>query len=243
LPPKTEIVERIGMEREQRDIYESIRLAMHAKVRAAIAAKGLNRSRIIVLDALLKMRQACCDPRLLKLPAKHVAKVGSAKLERLDELLGELMEEDRRILIFSQFTSMLDLIRPRLDARKVGYSLLTGDTRDRPKEIQAFQGGETKIFLISLKAGGVGLNLTAADTVILYDPWWNPAVEEQAIDRAHRIGQDKPVFVHKLVMAETIEEKMEEMKARKRQLAESLFDADGAPTLAMSEADIDMLFS
>jgi superfamily II DNA or RNA helicase len=243
LPPKTEIVERIEMEREQRDIYESIRLAMHAKVRAAIAAKGLNRSRIIVLDALLKMRQACCDPRLLKLPAKNVAKAKSAKLERLDELLDELMEEDRRILIFSQFTSMLDLIRPRLDARKIGYSLLTGATKDRPKEIQAFQNGETKIFLISLKAGGVGLNLTAADTVILFDPWWNPAVEEQAIDRAHRIGQDKPVFVHKLVIAETIEEKMEEMKARKRQLAESLFDADGAPTLAMTESDIDMLFS
>ena len=118
LPPKTEMVERIEMEREQRDIYKSIRLAMHTKVRAAIAAKGLNRSRIIVLDALLKMRQACCDPRLLKLPAKHVAKAKSAKLERLDELLGELMEEDRRILIFSQFTSMLDLIRPRLDAQK-----------------------------------------------------------------------------------------------------------------------------
>ena len=243
LPPKTEIVERIEMEREQRDIYESIRLAMHAKVRAAIAAKGLNRSRIVVLDALLKIRQACCDPRLLKLPAKHVAKAKSAKLERLDELLDELIDEDRRILIFSQFTSMLDLIRPRLDAKKLGYSLLTGDTRDRPKEIQAFQSGEKKIFLISLKAGGVGLNLTAADTVILYDPWWNPAVEEQAIDRAHRIGQDKPVFVHKLVIAATIEEKMEEMKARKRQLAESLFDADGAPTLAMTEADINMLFS
>ena len=127
--------------------------------------------------------------------------------------------------------------------RKSAIRLLTGDTRDRPKEIQAFQSGERISFLISLKAGGVGLNLTAADTVILYDPWWNPAVEEQAIDRAHRIGQDKPVFVHKLVMAETIEEKMEEMKARKRQLAESLFDADGAPTLAMTEADIEMLFS
>ena len=114
--------------------------------------------------------------------------------------------------------------------------MLTGDTRDRPKEISDFKTGETRVFLISLKAGGVGLNLTAADTVILYDPWWNPAVEEQAIDRAHRIGQDKPVFVHKLVMAGTIEEKMEEMKERKRDLAESLFDADGAPTLAMTKA-------
>ena len=243
LPPKTEIVERIEMEREQRDVYESIRLAMHAKVRAAIAAKGLNRSRIVVLDALLKMRQACCDPRLLKLPGKPNPKLKSAKLERLEDLLDELIAEGRRILIFSQFTSMLDLIRPRLEARKLGYSLLTGETRDRPKEIRAFQNGEKSLFLISLKAGGVGLNLTAADTVILYDPWWNPAVEEQAIDRAHRIGQVKPVFVHKLVMAQTIEEKMEEMKARKRQLAESLFDVDGAPTLAMTEADIEMLFA
>ena len=243
LPPKTEIVERIEMEREQRDIYESIRLAMHAKVRAAIAAKGLNRSRIIVLDALLKMRQACCDPRLLKLTGKPNAKLKSAKLDRLEELLDELMAESRRILIFSQFTSMLELIRARLDAKTIGYSLLTGETRDRPKEIAAFQKGEKSLFLISLKAGGVGLNLTAADTVILYDPWWNPAVEEQAIDRAHRIGQEKPVFVHKLVMTDTIEEKMEEMKARKRQLAESLFDADGAPTLAMTVADIEMLFA
>ena len=243
LPPKTEIVERIEMQREQRDVYESIRVAMHAKVRAAIAAKGLNRSHIIVLDALLKMRQACCDPRLLKLTNKPRVTPRSAKLERLDELLDDLVAENRRILIFSQFTSMLDLIRPRLEAKALGYSLLTGDTRDRPKEIQAFQTGEKRLFLISLKAGGVGLNLTAADTVILYDPWWNPAVEEQAIDRAHRIGQDKAVFVHKLVMSQTIEEKMEEMKARKRQLAESLFDADSAPTLAMTESDIDLLFS
>ena len=243
LPPKTEIVERIDMAREQRDLYESIRLAMHEKVRSAIAAKGLNRSRIVVLDALLKMRQACCDPRLLKLAGKSAAKAGSAKLDRLEEILTELIEEDRRILVFSQFTSMLDLIRPRLDRLNFSYSLLTGDTKDRPREIRTFQNGEAKIFLISLKAGGVGLNLTAADTVILYDPWWNPAVEEQAIDRAHRIGQDKPVFVHKLVMTGTIEEKMEQLKEKKRALAESLFDAEGAPTLAMTEADIEMLFS
>ncbi|MDE3196848.1 MAG: DEAD/DEAH box helicase, partial [Acidobacteriota bacterium] len=243
LPPKTEIVERVEMESAQRDIYESIRLSMHEKVRAAIAAKGFARSRIVILDALLKLRQCCCDPRLLKLSAKASAKAGSAKLERLTEMLDELVDENRRVLVFSQFTSMLDLIRPQLDTKKIGYSLLTGETRDRPREIQAFQKGEKSLFLISLKAGGVGLNLTSADTVILYDPWWNPAVEEQAIDRAHRIGQDKPVFVHKLVMAQTIEEKMEEMKARKRQLAESLFDAEGAPTLAMTEADIDTLFS
>lgn len=241
LPAKTEIVERIDMESAQRDIYESIRLSMHEKIRAAIAAKGFARSRIVILDALLKLRQSCCDPRLLKLP-KSTAKAGSAKLDRLSDMLVELLDEDRRILLFSQFTSMLDLIRPRLDVMGVSYSLLTGDTRDRPKEIADFQDGRTRVFLVSLKAGGVGLNLTAADTVILYDPWWNPAVEEQAIDRAHRIGQDKPVFVHKLVMTGTIEEKMETLKEKKRALAESLFDHDGVPTLAMTESDLEMLF-
>ena len=216
---------------------------MHEKVRAAIAAKGFARSRIVILDALLKLRQCCCDPRLLKLSSKASVKAGSAKLERLVDMLVELLDEDRRILVFSQFTSMLDLIRPKLDEMRVPYSLLTGDTRDRPKEIGNFQNGTTRVFLISLKAGGVGLNLTAADTVILYDPWWNPAVEDQAIDRAHRIGQDKPVFVHKLVVSGTIEEKMETLKEKKRALAESLFDHDGAPTLAMTEADLDMLFA
>ena len=242
LPPKTEIVERIDMLSPQRDIYESIRLAMHAKVRDAIAAKGFASSRIIILDALLKMRQACCDPRLLKLGNKAAAKAGSAKLERLQEMLVELLDEGRKIIIFSQFTSMLELIRLGLEATGTPYAILTGDTRDRPAAIKRFQGAGVSVFLVSLKAGGTGLNLTAADTVILYDPWWNPAVEEQAIDRAHRIGQNKPVFVYKLVMSGTIEEKMEVLKAKKRALAESIFDADGTPTLAMTEADLDMLF-
>ncbi len=158
-------------------------------------------------------------------------------------MLTELLDENRRILIFSQFTIMLDLIKPRLNSMGVEYSLLTGQTRERDKEIRAFQDCETKVFLVSLKAGGTGLNLTAADTVILYDPWWNPAVEEQAIDRAHRIGQAKPVFVHKLVVVGTIEEKMELLKEKKRALVESVFDHGDAPTLAMSEADIDMLFA
>jgi len=125
----------------------------------------------------------------------------------------------------------------------VSYALLTGSTRDRPAAIAAFDSGAAKVFLVSLKAGGVGLNLVSADTVVLYDPWWNPAVEEQAIDRAHRIGQTKPVFVHKLVAADTIEEKMEMLKEKKAALAASLFDHDGEPTLAMTEADIDMLLA
>ena len=243
LPPKTEIAERIDMEPAQRDIYESIRLSMHAKVQAAIAAKGFARSRIVILDALLKLRQTCCDPRLLKLTGKSSAKAGSAKLERLLDMLEELIEEGRKIIVFSQFTSMLDLIRPQLDKARVQYALLTGQTKDREAQIKRFDDGAVPVFLISLKAGGTGLNLTQADTVILYDPWWNPAVEEQAIDRAHRIGQDKPVFVHKLVVNGTIEEKMEVLKEKKRALAQSIFDADGTPTLAMTESDLDMLFA
>ena len=243
LPPKTEIIERVEMPSAQRDIYESIRLAMHEKVRSAIAAKGFSRSQIIILDALLKLRQCCCDPRLLKLAKKATVKAGSAKLDRLMEMLMELVNEDRRVLVFSQFTSMLDLIRDELDNRDVSYSLLTGETRDRAKQIDDFQNARNCIFLISLKAGGIGLNLTAADTVILYDPWWNPAVESQAIDRAHRIGQNRPVFVHKLIVSGTIEEKMEVLKEKKRSLAKSLFDSDGASTLGMTEADLEMLFS
>ena len=238
LPPKTEIIERIDMDSAQRDVYESIRLSMHEKVRAAIAEKGFARSRIVILDALLKLRQTCCDPRLLKMEKK----ADSAKLERLKELLVELLDEGRKIIVFSQFTSMLDLIRIELDRDGTCYSLLTGSTKDRETQISNFQDGDVPVFLISLKAGGTGLNLTAADTIILYDPWWNPAVEEQAIDRAHRIGQDKPVFVHKLVMNGTIEEKMEALKEKKRALAASIFDVDGTPTLAMTEADLDMLF-
>ena len=243
LPPKTEIVERIDMEPAQRDIYESIRLSMHAKVQAAIAAKGFARSRIVILDALLKLRQTCCDPRLLKLTGKSSAKAGSAKLKRLLDMLEELIEEGRKIIVFSQFTSMLDLIRPELDKAGTPYALLTGQTKDREAQIRRFHASAVPVFLISLKAGGTGLNLTQADTVILYDPWWNPAVEEQAIDRAHRIGQDKPVFVHKLVINGTIEEKMEVLKEKKRALAQSIFDADGTPTLAMTESDLDMLFA
>jgi SNF2 family DNA or RNA helicase len=240
LPPKTEIAEPIDMAPPQRAIYEAIRLAMHAKVKAAIAERGLSRSGIIILDALLKMRQACCDPRLLKL--KSAQKAGSAKLERLMELLDVLLGEGRRVLVFSQFTSMLALIEARLTEASIGYVLLTGDTTDRTTPVQRFQAGGVPVFLISLKAGGVGLNLTAADTVIHYDPWWNPAVEDQATDRAHRIGQEKKVFVHRLVTLGTIEEKMETLKEKKRALVASVLDAEHGGALKLTEADVEALF-
>jgi SNF2 family DNA or RNA helicase len=157
-------------------------------------------------------------------------------------MLPALLEEGRRILLFSQFTSMLALIQQELERLTIPYVLLTGDTTDRATPIQKFQSGEVPLFLISLKAGGVGLNLTAADTVIHYDPWWNPAVEDQATDRAHRIGQDKPVFVHRLITAGTIEEKMQVLKERKQALVSGILDASAAKALALTEGDLEMLF-
>src|ERR1700712_1036016 len=243
LPPKTEIVEPVEMETNQRAIYEAIRLSMHAKVQAAIAQKGLARSGIIILDALLKMRQACCDPRLLKLKTVAKSKAGSAKLDRLMEMLGIMFAEGRRVLLFSQFTEMLALIESRLQDDEVTYVKLTGDTKDRATPVKKFQSGDVPLFLISLKAGGVGLNLTAADTVIHYDPWWNPAVEDQATDRAHRIGQTKKVFVHRLVTLGTIEEKMEVLKDKKRAIVASVMDAEHGGALSLTESDVEELFA
>lgn len=243
LPAKTEIIENIEMEPPQSAIYEAVRLAMHEKVREAIAAKGLERSRIIILDALLKLRQVCCDPRLVKLPSVKKTAASSAKLHRLMEMLEELIEEGRRVLLFSQFTSMLALIEERLATANIGFVKITGQVRDRAGAVERFQAGEVPLFLISLKAGGTGLNLTAADTVILYDPWWNPAVEAQAIDRSHRIGQDKPVFVHRLVTLGTIEEKMLELQRRKGALAAGLLDPEAGGPLDITADDIERLLA
>ncbi|HVG82457.1 MAG TPA: DEAD/DEAH box helicase, partial [Methylomirabilota bacterium] len=242
LPPKTEIVEHVRLEGAQRDLYETVRALMHEKVRAEIDKKGLARSHIVFLDALLKLRQICCDPRLLKLSQARKVK-GSAKLERLAEMLPELISEGRRVLLFSQFTSMLALIQEELARLKIPHVILTGDTTDRAAPVREFQSGKVPLFLLSLKAGGTGLNLTAADTVIHYDPWWNPAVENQATDRAYRIGQDKPVFVYKLIVEEGIEAAIEQLKARKAALAQALFDGASKTPLDLSESDISALFA
>lgn len=242
LPPKTEIIRSVPLYPKQAALYESIRLAMEKKVRDAIAEKGLSRSHITILDALLKLRQTCCDPRTLKLKEAQKIKE-SAKLDLLMDILPEQLEEGRRILLFSQFTRMIALIEERLDAQKITYSKLTGQTRNREAAIDQFKNGETSVFLISLKAGGVGLNLTEADTVIIYDPWWNPAVETQAADRAHRIGQDKPVFVYKLITENTVEEKILAMQERKRLLAESIYQDGGKETsLKFTADDLTALF-
>jgi ERCC4-related helicase len=222
LPPKTELIHPIELTKKQTDLYESVRAAMDKRVRDAISNKGLAKSHIIVLDALLKLRQICCHPQLLKTAAAQKVS-DSAKLDYLtDNLLPTLLEEGRRILLFSSFTSMLELIGKQLEKAAIPFLKLTGQTQNRASLVNQFQSGEVPIFLISLKAGGTGLNLTAADTVIHYDPWWNPAAENQATDRAHRIGQTKPVFVHKLVCRGTIEDRILELQKHKAALVEAL---------------------
>jgi len=223
LPAKTEITRTVSFGKKQAALYESIRISMEKKVRETIASKGLSRSHITILDALLKLRQVCCDPRILSL--KQAQKLEeSAKLELLMEMLPEMIAEGRRILLFSQFTKMLALIEGELKSHKIKYSKLTGQTRKRDDVIEKFKSGAADVFLISLKAGGVGLNLTEADTVIHYDPWWNPAAENQATDRAHRIGQDKAVFVYKLVVENSLEEKIVQMQAKKQALADAVYE-------------------
>lgn len=242
LPAKTEVIERVELGDAQRDLYETLRLAMDKRVRELFATKGLEKSRIEVLDALLKLRQACCDPRLVKLPAAKGVK-DSAKLDRLIEMICELLDEGRHILLFSQFTSMLDLIEKALAAEDRKWVRISGDTEDRDTPVKRFQSGEVPLFLISLRAGGTGLNLTAADTVIHYDPWWNPAVEAQATDRAHRIGQEKQVFVYKLVAEGTVEEKILELQAQKAALAKSVLEDSEDPIGQLSVDDFLEVFS
>jgi SNF2 family DNA or RNA helicase len=215
---------------------------MERRVREEVEKKGLDRSHIVILDALLKLRQVCCDPRLVPLEAARRVS-DSAKLDLLMDLVPTLLEEGRRILLFSQFTSMLALIEKRLEAAGIPWLLLTGDTTDRATPVRRFQAGEVPLFLISLKAGGTGLNLTAADTVILYDPWWNPAVESQATDRAHRIGQDKPVFVYRLLTTGTVEEKINALQERKRELVEALLDEGASRSLRLGKEDLDALLA
>ncbi len=240
LPPKHTILRRITLTPDQRELYETIRGTLYETVREQVAERTLAQSRIIVLDALLKLRQACCDPRLVKLNSARSVE-GSAKLEDLLEMLQELIPEGRRILLFSQFTSMLDLIKPRLKEVNIPFVELRGDTRDRADPVRRFEAGEVPLFLISLKAGGRGLNLTSADTVIHYDPWWNPAVENQASDRAHRIGQTKSVFVYKMIAVDTVEERILKLQQRKAELASIAFSEAGSG-IAFDLDDINFLF-
>ncbi|OQW88946.1 MAG: helicase SNF2 [Rhodoferax ferrireducens] len=238
LPPKVETVMRVELLGKQADLYETIRLGMEKTVREALSTKGLAKSQITILDALLKLRQVCCDPHLLKLAAAQKVKT-SAKLDQLIELLPEMLSEGRRILLFSQFTSMLTLIEVELAKRKLNWVKLTGQSQKRDEIIDQFTSGAVPLFLISLKAGGTGLNLPQADTVIHYDPWWNPAVEAQATGRAHRIGQAQSVWVVKLVAQGTIEERILALQERKAALAESMYSGSvGRKQPLFSESDL-----
>ncbi len=225
LPEKTEIIKYCQFDQKQTQLYESIRVTMEKNLKEIIGKKGLKRSHIHILDALLKLRQVCCHPALLKLDSAKKAE--SSKLNLLMDLLDELLQEGRKILLFSQFTSMLSIIEKSIKKRKISYVKLTGSSVKRDQIIEKFTKGEADVFLISLKAGGIGLNLVEADTVIHYDPWWNPAVENQATDRAHRIGQKKSVFVYKLIVENSIEQKILELQQKKSQLQNSIYDEKG----------------
>ncbi len=243
LPEKNEILCAIELNGPQRDLYESIRLALHESVQQAVEQKGLANSQIIILDALLKLRQICCDPRLLKLESVYKQNAASAKLDFLREMLPSMIEEGRQVLLFSQFTEMLGLIEKMVKELGIPFVKLTGQTQDRATPIEQFQAKQVPLFLISLKAGGLGLNLTAADTVIHYDPWWNPAVERQATDRAHRIGQNKHVFVYKLITTGTVEEKIIALQNKKQVLLESIYGNEATSSSALTAQDLQALFA
>lgn len=242
LPPKTVLRHPVELHGKQRELYEAIRLAGHAKVRHAIRKKGFAGSTIAILDALMKLRQLCCDPSLVKLESARFVRQ-SAKLDALFELSTQLLESKHRILIFSQFTSMLDLISKGLSERGVGHLKLTGASRDRQGLCDRFEAGEVDVFLISLKAGGTGLNLVSADTVIHVDPWWNPQAQAQATDRAYRIGQERPVFVYNLFVAGSVEERMLTLQKKKQRLADAILAGELPQDSSFSEDEVEHLLA
>ncbi|MFT4625961.1 MAG: superfamily II DNA or RNA helicase [Myxococcota bacterium] len=241
LPPLTEVVVRCTMGADQRKVYDTVRMAVRQDVQAAIQTRGERGATMQVLEALLRMRQACCDPDLL--PGDVGLGVSSAKLDRMEELLVEIVTDDHKALVFSQWTSLLDRAGKRLDELGIPFVRLDGSTRDRQAVIDTFQSDEgPPVFLLSLKAGGTGLNLTAADYVLHLDPWWNPAVERQATDRAHRIGQDRPVVSCRLIAEDTVEERILELQDAKRDLADAALGTEGGFVKALSSRELRGLF-
>jgi superfamily II DNA or RNA helicase len=237
LPPKTEVQRGCVFGVRQRRLYDALALTLRQAVKKNIEKRGLARSQLSVLTAILRLRQMACDPRLVD---PTVPAADSAKRDAFLDLVRELVSEQRRALVFSQFVELLTLWREDLDRERIAYEYLDGSSANRGAIVDRFQQGAAPLFLISLKAGGAGLNLTAADTVIHCDPWWNPAVEDQATDRAHRIGQRRPVTVVRLVAAGTIEDKIGLLKAKKRKLAASVIGGAGA-LRGLDEADVSAL--
>jgi SNF2 family DNA or RNA helicase len=223
----------------ERRLYDQLRVHYRAVLLGRVQKGGLGRAKLQVLEALLRLRQAACHPGLLD-AAK--AEDGSAKFEVLTGQLAEVLEEGHKAIVFSQFTSLLALLRKRLDHERVSYEYLDGKTRDREALVERFQRDErSRLFLISLKAGGLGLNLTAADYVFLLDPWWNPAAEAQAIDRAHRIGQTRPVFAYRLIARDTVEERILELQQQKRHLADAIITEDNSVIANLTREELERL--
>ena len=241
LPEKTEQTLFCEMEAEQRKLYDELRQHYRASLLDRIVREGLNKAKIQILEALLRLRQAACHPGLID---KARSKEGSAKLDTLLAHVAEVLDEGHKVLVFSQFTSLLAIVRDRLDEQKTVYEYLDGKTRDRQARVERFQNDpDCKLFLISLKAGGLGLNLTAAEYVFLLDPWWNPAVEAQAIDRAHRIGQTRQVFAYRLIAKDTVEEKVLQLQQSKKDLAEAIISADNNLIRTLGREDLELLLS
>ncbi len=241
LPPRIDQIERVPMTEVQEQVYRAFLLA----ARGELEGEAPGTSRFQILAALTRLRQICCHPRLVLEPKDITARgldpanVTSGKFELLLELLGECIEEGHRVLLYSQFTSLLDLVEERLAELEIQRCRLDGSTRDREGEVRRFaRDSSIPLFLISLKAGGFGLNLTQADTVILYDPWWNPAAEEQAAARAHRMGQTLPVHVHKLITLDTVEEKILDLQATKRDLAGRVVQSEEEALSVLSAEDL-----
>jgi SNF2 family DNA or RNA helicase len=241
LPERVEQTLYVDLERRERELYDELRDHYRAALLRRIDRDGMGRSTMHVLEALLRLRQAACHPGLID---KHRAGEQSSKLDLLFDRLRDVGEEGHKALVFSQFTTLLGIVRRRLDEEKIPFEYLDGRTRDRSARVERFQGDpKCGLFLVSLKAGGLGLNLTAAEYVFLLDPWWNPAVEAQAIDRAHRIGQTRAVFAYRLIAKDTVEERVTDLQQQKRELADAILRADGSLIGGLRREDLELLLS
>ena len=244
LPDKIEQEMIVPLAEEQSKLYKQVLGQVRKSVLSEVEKKGVSKAQIQILAALTRLRQVACDPRLMKLPDTDFDADDSGKLGALREIIDEAIDGNHRVLVFSQFVQMLNHIRAALDSDGVQYEYLDGSTKDRIDRVDRFnEDTSVPVFLISLKAGGTGLNLTGADTVVHFDPWWNPAVEDQATDRAHRIGQTKNVNVYKLIAAGTVEEKILELSAKKRELVSNVLSTEGSPLKGLTKADVENLFS
>ncbi|MBM4079511.1 MAG: DEAD/DEAH box helicase, partial [Planctomycetes bacterium] len=241
LPEKTEQTIHCELEPKQRKQYDELRDHYRSVLLGRVEAEGLNKAKMQILESLLRLRQAACHPGLID---KSRIPEPSAKLDTLLAQVDEVLDEGHKALVFSQFTSFLAIVRDRLDRQNTPYAYLDGQTQDRGAVVERFQSDpDCKLFLISLKAGGLGLNLTAAEYVFLLDPWWNPAVEAQAIDRTHRIGQSRQVFAYRLIARGTVEEKVLELQQTKRDLADAIITADNSLIRNLTRQDLELLLS